>query len=271
MADASVFNYSDYKEAMKAWIAESEGSSSWGLITQMAKKAQCQRSHLSRVLNGSMHLTPDQGYGLCQYWELTALEAEYFLALLDHARAASATYRSHLEEKLARLKREQENLTRILNRPRIGPGEKEITYYSAWHWSAIHILTSVPQYQTIQSISRKLRIDETFVQECLETLARFGMVKQDKGRWIFTSSDIHLPRESPLAALHHNNWRQRAVLNAQSLDQDSIHYTMVQSMSRQAYEKIKQQLVNLIDSSVQIAGPSHSEKMICIALDLFEE
>lgn len=52
-------------------------------------------------------------------------------------------------------------------------------------------------------------------------------------------------------------------------DPDEIPYTMVQSMTVPAAEKIKQRLLEFIDESRKITGPSKEEELICITCDLF--
>ena len=264
----TVFDYSDYKDLIRGKIASTQES--WGLISKMAKAAGCQRSYLSKVLSGSIHLTPDHAYGLCDFWGFTQTQSDYFLLLLEKDRAASKKYRTHIEHRIAVIKRENENLAKRLQRPRVEAGEKELTYYSAWHWTALHILSSIPAFQTIKAMSSRLQLPEELVRHSLEKMQEHGLVRQEKGHWKFSSTEFHIPRESLLVGLHHNNWRQRAVLNAQQLDHESVHYTVVQSMSRQTFEKIRQNMLQFIDEAAKIAGPSKEEELVCLTCDVFK-
>lgn len=266
--EISVYGFSDYKDFLRAKISKS--STSWGLVTKLASAAQCQRSYLSRVLGADIHLTPDHAYGLCKYWELNPKETEYFITLLEKERASTIEYRRHLEGKIKDLRREQENLANRVNRPRADDqNTTDMSYYTAWFWSAIHILVSIPQYQTVEAISARLHLSPEIVRSVLLSLERLHYVSQRNNRWWFNASEIHLPWNSPLVSLHHGNWRQRAVINSQDPTTDGLHYTVVQSISKKAFAEIKQKMLEFIDELTKIAGPSKEEELIALTCDFF--
>jgi len=242
----------------------------WGLISKMASAAGCQRSHLSRVLKGQIHLTLEQANGLCDFFDLNDDESEYFLALVELARAGTPSLKARIKKKLERIKRSQEDLSRRLNQPSIGIQEKEVTYYSAWYWTAIHIIVSIPQYQSVKTIAQRLSMDESTVRFCLETLEQFGFVKKQGATWQFASQSIHLPKRSPLIGIHHSNWKSRSLLSAQNPSDDGVHYTVVQSLSKEDYTVLKHMLVETIDNFSAIASPSKEEELICFSCDLFK-
>ncbi len=263
----ALFSHRDYKRAIHDWL--DRAPESWGLITRLAEAAGCQRSFLSRVLNGPIHLTPDHGYGICALWELSESETEYFMAMLEHARSGSAGHRAHLESKLDRLRREHERLQNLVDRPTVSAGERESLYYSAWHWSAIHILVSIPGHQTVAAIARRLQLPEPLVEATLARLESFGFVCREAGRWRYAPSEIHVPSDSPWVSAHHANWRQRAVLDAQSNSPQSVHFTVVQSMSAKSLDRIRKMLLEFIEQSAREAGPSKEEELVCLTCDLF--
>jgi hypothetical protein len=262
--EKTVFDFADYKEFLKYHL-----SSSWGEVSKLAKSAGCQRSYLSRVLNEHVHLTPDHGYGVCAHFKLSIMETEYFMLLLELARSGSKEYRIHLEKKLQSLRREQENIAKRLNRMQITPGETESTYYSAWYWSAIHIATSVRELQTPESIAKHFQLPEALVRLVLEKLKYHGLIQGASGRWKYGKGEVHIPRTSPLVSLHHQNWRERAAINSRLMDPESVHFTVVQSMDRKAYDEIKRLVLEIVESSSQIAGPAPCEEVVCFNIDLF--
>lgn len=269
MKAVSVFSFRDYKEYLKNRIRHEPES--WGLITRLAKAAGCQRTYLSRALNGPTHLTPDQVFGLSAYWQLSPDETEGLFALLEIGRTASASYRAHLESKFAGLKRRSESLSRRMKKARLPGEEHESTYYSSWHWCAVHILVSIPEFQTPGVIARKLGISEELVLTTLQKLEAFGLVKKlANGKWVYGSAELYLPGHSPLIAQHHANWRARAVLDSQLKRPETVHYTMVQSMSVAVREQLRLKMLEFIAESAKIAGPSDPEVSVCIACDFFD-
>jgi hypothetical protein len=163
----------------------------------------------------------------------------------------------------------QEDLSRRLKQGAIRSEEKEMLYYSSWHWSAIHIIVSIPRYQTAGAIAGRLSLPEPFVVSCLDTLEGFGLVTRHKNTWKIATGGIHLAKTSPMNATQHRNWRERAVLQSQRPDDDGLHYTVVQSVSRQDFEKIKVQLLAAVDQYAATANASREEELVCFACDFF--
>ena len=260
-----VFESSDYK----AYLNKLVESSSWGAVSRLADAAGCQRSYFSKVLNGPIHLTTDHASGLCDYLEFSEKESDYFIALLELGRAATPAYRKRIQKKLKTLKDEHENLTSRLERAPVKMGEKEMLYYSAWYFSAIHILVSIPEYQSTDAICKRLQLNSSIVLAALELLSSFGFVKQNGKMWTYAGSELHVPNNSPLVQLHHNNWRQRAITDAQSNKAGVVHFTAVQSVSKEVAEVIKSSALEFIETSIRLAGPSSSEEMVCLTLDFF--
>lgn len=261
----SVFQHSDYRVFLRSRM-EAE----WGSLTRMAEAARCQRSHLSRVVHGNGHLTPDQAFDLAEFWGLSEAETEYFLLLVEEARAGSPGLRRRLGAKLSEMRRRQEDLSSRLQQtaPALAT-EGQARYYATWLPSALHMLVSIPSFQEVASIARRLCVPEGAVKKSLEELEAAGLVRREGTRWKIASGAVHLPRTSPFVSQHHGNWRQRAVLNTQQGAEDGLHYTVVQSVSLEDYLRIKALLLEAIDRYAAVAGPSKEQELICFSLDLF--
>lgn len=263
-----VFAFKDYKAYIKAQIASHE--TSWGLLTRLAKAAGCQRPYLSRVLAGEAHLTAAQVFGLANFWNLPEEEREYFLGLLELEKSGSAAYREYWKKKLSEAKSRHENISQLVNRKIATETEKDLLYYSAWYWTAIHILVSIPEFRSETKIAEKLNLPASQIREILMKLESWGAVQRDGRGWAFKAREQHIPKDSPLVSFHHNNWRQQAILSSQKARLEAVHYTVVQSVSRQDFEKIKQMILQLIQKTAEIAGPSKEEQLMCLTCDFFE-
>jgi uncharacterized protein (TIGR02147 family) len=264
----SVFSSAHYLHYMKAQI-EAE-TRPWGLMTRLSEAAHCQKSHLSRVLKGETHLTLEQAHGVCEFWHLAENEIEYFMTLVEMERAGDLFYRERLQKKLDRLRQAEENLLTRLRRPTLEIQEQDFLYYSSWWMQAIHVAVSVPELQTAPKIAAHLALPLAVVNESLQRLEKAGLVSMKDNRWSFSSASIHLSRNSSLISLHHKNWRDRAVFDAQIEVPESLHYTVLHSMSAQAFKSIKQMLLKTIDEYTAIANPAKEEEIVCFACDLFK-
>ena len=262
------FSHTDYKAYLRSVIANSDQT--WGQVSKLADAAGCQRSYFSRAINAEVHLTPDHAYGLSEYLGLNEQETEYFLLLLEQDRASTARYRKRIKAKMHELKQRHEDLRNKVNRPIASFEEREFHYYSNWIYSAIHIGVSIPKLQTANALAEHLQIPLAMVEHTLKQLETWNLVKQEKGKWKFAGAELHVSKDSPLVAFHHMNWRQRATFDAQVRKPESLHFTVVQSIDRAAYEKIKQKLLQMIDEASAIAGPAKEEILICFNADFFE-
>ena len=211
----------------------------------------------------------DQAFRVAEHWRLGEEDEVYFMKLVENARSGDHRYRAKLKRELAELKALHENLAARLAKKPIGSSEREMTYYSSWHWSAIHVITSIPHYQSSSTIAARLGLPEPLVLHCLEALQTFGLVEKNRAHWKFSPESIHLPKTSPLNAGQHANWRSRAVLSSQNPADDGVHFTVVQSMSQADFEKVKQLILGTIDAYFRIAGPSKEEEIACFTCDFF--
>jgi uncharacterized protein (TIGR02147 family) len=262
-----IYNFDDYREYLKARV-DSENSK-WGLWAKLAAAASCQPTYLSQVIKGKAHLTSDHVMGIAQFWELSESETDFFLLLLEVAKAGTSKLKDFLFTKIQRIRRDREDIAKRLDKPRIEIGDKESLYYSAWYWSALHIIVSIPDYSTPQAIAKKLLLPVELVSFALEQLERYQIVQRDGKNWKLGTGDVHIPKESPMIGVHHNNWRQRAVLDSTLPGTSGVHYTAVYSLSRQDYQHLKDKMLDLVEYTRKVVGPSKEEEMVCFTCDLF--
>lgn len=145
-----------------------------------------------------------------------------------------------------------------------------VQYYSSWHWSLVHVLTSIPGYQSVKAISERLALPAAEVETILVKLQRWGSVRGEKGRWKFAGNEHHISKSNPLVTFHHSNWRQKAVLNSQRQNPESVHFSVVQSVSQKDYNQVRELILETIGRAAKIAGPSTPEKVCVFNCDFFE-
>lgn len=264
----SVFSFSEYRKYLRDWLSASNRGR--GILTKLAQAISCQNSHLSRVLREEVHLTLDQAYEASQFMQLGEAEANYFMKLVEMERSSRPNYRNKLKNELKKIKSDQENLANRFVSTAIGSLEKEMTYYSSWQWSAIHILLDISKYRTPKTIADRLGLSELLVRQILSTLENFGMVRREGESWRIQNLFTHLAKNSPMNPIQHGNWRSRAVLSSQVPENENLHYTMVQTIGKEDFERIKQQLLKAIDEYRKVADASPSEELICFTLDFFK-
>ncbi len=267
MKTKSVFEFHTYKPYLAYKLSSKEHR---GQLSRAAEAIQTQRSYLSRVISEELQLTPDHAFKLSRFWKLTAAEREYFCLLVDFDRAADPEFRSHLKQRAQELKAKHDSVQERAARTSFSVDTFQLGYFSSWIWTALHFLTSIPEFQTEEALSDRLGLKREQLRFYLEQLAAQNFIEHKGGRWIYKGGEYHAPKNSPLVLLHHQNWRQRATLDAQDYSNSSIHFTAVQTVSKQDAERIKALLLEFISESSAIAGPSQPEEGIVLTCDLFK-
>lgn len=262
---ANIFDFKSYKAFLNE-ICKNER----GALTRLSDAAPCQKSYLSACLKGKGNITLDHAFGIGEYLELSEEEQNYFFLLLDKERAGTPKLRRHLEDRLKSLSREayrlknQQQATHILSQE-----SGMFFYYANWLATAIHTLTSIGEFQSPESISKRLQIPVDTIRFVLLDLAKQDFVIEQKGKYRWNSGNLHLADTSHWISNHHMNWRLRAIDNCNKRDGDASHYTAIQSLSLEDFEILKRKIATFIKEFNKVSDPSPSEEAFCFSIDLF--
>lgn len=267
----NLFQFENYKQALNAAIAANgrkRGYKAW-----LADALGCQRSYLSQVLNADADLSPEHAINLASHWDLPASQAEYFLLLVQSARAGNSRLKSFYQAKAKVLREENENLAKRLQSPHLRGVEQQAEYYSAWYYAAIHIIVTIPEFQSVEAVASRLGLSRRKVAETLDALTEMGLVRRHGARFSATEKQIHLGKRSPLDSVNHAQWRAKAVEEARAHlgpgKESGIHYTCVHSLSRSDQEKLRQMMLDFIENTRAVALPSKEETLLVLTCDLF--
>jgi hypothetical protein len=132
------------------------------------------------------------------------------------------------------------------------------------------LLVSIPEFQSTKAIAQRLQLTEALVESSLKILEAEGFVERKQNKWTYRGGDIHLSKRSPFATIHHNSWRQRAMLSSSLGEESSFHYTSLLVLSQKDMNLLRERVMAWVEESRAIAGPSDCEELVCLALDLFK-
>lgn len=265
--EKQIFIFDSYKKVMAHLLT---GKDRRGQLTRAADFLRCQRSYLSRVIVEELHLTPDHAFQLAKFWKFNLQERNYFMKLVELERSGDHDYRVFLKQQLLDLKAQHENIQERIKKAHLSPSALQISYFSSWTMSAVHFLTAIDEYHSVEAIASRLNLRKTQVLECLHQLKELGYVSMDGNRWKYQNGDFHAPKNSPLVILHHQNWRQRSILDAQDFENNNVHFTGVLTLSRADVERLKELFLNFISEANQISAPSNPEEAVALTCDLFK-
>lgn len=270
MTNKNVFNFSDYKDYL-SHVETTRKSFERGFRTKLASSIGCQSGFISNVLNGEAHFSSEQITGISKFLNLKAPEQKYLYMLLQYSRAGTSELKSFIQNELTVLRDEYLNIKKRVGDSKTLSESDQSVYYSSWHYTAVHLLTTIPGYKTAQNIAEGLGLPEAVVKRILLFLVQTGiLVEKKNGELEAGNVLIHLNRESPHIRQHHTNWRIAAIQSLANENQSDLHYSTISTLSKSDMEKLKAEMVRLIESYVETVKPSKEEDMVGFTLDFFK-
>jgi uncharacterized protein (TIGR02147 family) len=263
----TVYEHQDYKGFLKTVIQENQGVK--GFRSQLAKGARCQKSFLSQVLNSHVQLTPDHAAAISAFLNFDEQEADYFLGLVEFARAGSEALRNLIQTRLKTHQNRHDDISRKWAQEELKDTEAQMIYYSTWYMSAIHVLVSIPGFDSVRKVSARLGISEDIVQMALRDLQKIGLVKKIENKWKVGEKSIHLAKHSPMTEAHHSNWRHRALLDCQLRRSWSVHFSSVFAISKKDADRLRKQVLDFLIESRKNIAQSPEEEIYVLNADLF--
>lgn len=266
----SVFDYQDYRDYLMSWV-QRQPKGGRGVKSIMAQAVNCQLTYVSRVLNGKADFSLEQTESISRLLGHTEEEADYFILLVQHARSGSVTLKNHFKRKIAEALNRRLVLKDRFKVKMELTAEEQATYYSRWYYVAIHILLSIPEFQSKEAIARYLDIPVRTVSEMIDFLISTGLAIEENKRLRMGISRIHLGSDSTLLVKHHINWRLQGINSIERLgvESEDLHYTSVISVSRDDALKLRSLLVNTIEKFNATVKDSADEMPQCLTLDFF--
>jgi uncharacterized protein (TIGR02147 family) len=268
----SIFNYREYKKYLNETISRRPRGGR-GVRSEMAAALGCKTAYISQVLGGPANLSLEQADFLNRYLAHSREESAFLLLLVQHERAGTPSLRTYFHEQIEATVARRLVLKDRLDVKKTLDRSDQAIYYSAWYYSAVHVLLTLPGMRDRDSIARHLGLPAEMVGQVIDFLVSVGLATVgDDGLRVGTTR-IHLESDSPMISKHHSNWRIQAIRALESAtrkrDHD-LHYSSVISISEADRVRIKSLLVSEIERIKEVVRTSPEEGLHCLSLDFFE-
>lgn len=260
-----LFEHQSYKAYLKG-LVEARGR---GEKSRLAQSARCHLAYVHQVLQGAAHFSFEQAELINTYLAHTDEESEFFLLLVSYERAGSDSLRRRYERKINAVITARTQLDHRLKNRKILPEEQQAVYYSAWYYSAIHVLITIPEFQTKEALTERLRLRPKEVGAALEALTEMGLARKSGARYLAGDVTLHLKADSPWIPRHHASWRIQTIQNLEQRDPMDLHYTSVVSMAPGDLPRVRKILVDAIEEVRKVVRDSKEEDLVCYAVDCF--
>ncbi len=264
-----VFEYRDYKKFINEWIKE-QPKGGRGQIKKISDFLRVSTTLLSQVFKGDKQLSLETAAQLTEYLGLNEKESEYFILLIEYQRAGGFKLKKILEKKLDREQQSGSQLQNRLQKDRQLTDEEKMQFYSSWMYSAIRILSALPEMTNAKTISERLNIPLPTANNIVHFLLEKNLCAMKNNKLTYGSYRTHIGKDSPFVVKHHQNWRIKGFQSMELRRDEDLFFTQPTALSTEAAEKIRLMLPGIIEEIHAISGPSESEVVRCFNLDWFE-
>ncbi|MDG0817220.1 TIGR02147 family protein [Bdellovibrio svalbardensis] len=269
MNTISVYEYKDYKKFITDWIANGPHKGR-GLRKQLAEAVGCQTAFITHVLGGDYHFSLEQAESCARWMGLNELDSEFLLLLVMHKRAGSKGLQKIFQKQISQKREEHSVLKKRVNISESLSLEDQSTYYSSWHYAAIHMALLNPALQSLDNLQKYFQLPTASLHSTLEFLTTRGFVKHEQGLYKVLKPVLHLEMSSPLILQHHTQWRLKSIEAIGTRRPENLHYSGVISLSEDDYEWVREKLSQLLKEAVERLQSSPDEKLACLNFDWFQ-
>jgi uncharacterized protein (TIGR02147 family) len=264
-----VYSFKEYKPFLRHHIGALP-KKGHGELARIAAHLELNPAHISQIINGPKDFTLEQGHDLAAYLGLSALESDYFFLLLEKDRAGTHRLKKYFEAKMEKLKTEAQNVAKRFPKDHKMDEAAKSNFYSNWMYSAVRLITSMPQFTSVDAIAKRMQLSRARTTEVLRFLVENGLCVEEKGRYKMGPQRTHLERESPHIGRHRSNWRIKALHQMDTLSETELMFTAPMTMSREDFAELKEELMKVIERLSPKIKDSKPESLFCLNIDLFE-
>ena len=266
--NVNIYNYTLYRDYLKAELGDKKVRR--GVKSRLARAIPCQLSYLSQVLKKSSHFSLEQGLRIATFLELSSLETQYLLLLIQYERAGSYDLQKHFKSLILEERKKNSEIHRRINARNTIKPEIRQRYYSSWEYAAIHIASSLESLSNRKDISKALSIPLKKVDEVLSFLIDNNFVQKDELEGLSHQlADIHLPGDSPMVAQLHRNWRLKSFTDSSTSNEQRTHFSFTMAIDEECFLKIQQRILKVIEDSTKDISDAPSKEVYQWNIDLY--
>ncbi|MDR3608443.1 MAG: TIGR02147 family protein [Oligoflexia bacterium] len=263
-SNISLFVTDDYRAYIRAW-AKIQGR---GELSRVAAYLKMHTTLLSQILGGSKSMTEEQASRLCSYMKFKALETDYFIKLVQIDRAGTEQLKVIFKRQLHQLRAQSnEAKSRVPESTELSTQDRAI-FYSSWQYGLVRLLTSIDEFQTVETISSYLGLSTSRVRQILDFLVSRGLCKQERdGSYQRSKMNTHIEAGSELVVRHHQNWRLKSADLQEKMDSDDLAFTAPVSISEKDVPKVRALLLDVISELGKLVEESGAERVVYLGID----
>ncbi|MGE3610757.1 MAG: TIGR02147 family protein [Bacteriovoracaceae bacterium] len=264
----TVFDYQDFYQFLPNEI-EKIARNKRGEKSRLAEYLNVMPSLLSQYLSGSRVLSEDQVFLISEFLGHSELEREYVSLLFRYSMASNKKLKMNLKEKMDQIKKNSLNISkRVIVDKELSESEKA-NLYSSWYYIAIWAYTSLEGGKSLDEISTRFDLPIKTVREALDFLVKTQLCKIENGKYKHHLNRTHIEKNSSYFKQHHNNWRIKSIQKIDESELEDINFTAPLTLSKKDFEKLREEILKMIQSVYKTVKETNPEEMYCLNIDFF--
>jgi uncharacterized protein (TIGR02147 family) len=262
----NIFEFDNYKDLVRERI-KTFPRRGHGQYLKIAKLLNIHTTMVTHIFKGDSNLSIEQALKISDYFAFSALEMDYFIALVQHERASNQQSRAYFAQQLSTLKSRALNLGERLKTKKTLTEHDQAIFYSAWYYSGIRLLCAIHEFRSAEAIADKIRLPLATVARAVEFLISTGLLREENGRFVVGETLTYIHRDSALVSKHHLNWRLRAIEQLDYIPEEDLVFTNSIAISEKDFLRIREEIVKLLETYKEIGDPSPSEQLCFLTID----
>lgn len=264
----SLFESGDYRAYIKEKLsAPPHGRGAQG---RLADFLGCQPSFISQVLGGKNELSLEHAHQINLFFEHSEDERSYFLNLVLISKAGTPGLRKYLDDQLSQIRNQAMAVDKVSSQIELGD-EDVLKYYSDWLYPTLHMMITIPQFQTVNELVKKLNITESEILERLQFLTRSQLVKKvSEGHYIPGEARIHLKKSAAYAKTAAVMMRLHNLEKMDMNNKDDMNFSATFTMSYKSFQKMKTRFRDVIEELNHVVQAEEPESLFNLTIDLME-
>ncbi len=272
----NIYEFEDYKLGLRSLMLERQQQfGSRFTFEKMALACGIQKTYLSKVLNSSAQLNPDQLFAACEYLKLNPGEIEFILLLRESEIAINTKRAGLLKEKIAKSRSDNlktESAIQVTKEGSVDNNKWE--YYTDVDLQLVHMFMIIPSYaKAPNQICQKIGINTIRLQAILLKLQNWQIVQFQDGIYHVTDPKLHLAEDSPvfLAFGILNRVKTIEKIRLTKTDKgDDYFFSVIFSASKKLQGKFKRKILDVLKELQSEVIDSKSEEIYQLNIDFFK-
>ena len=260
-----MFAQENYREILKDLVSDKPR----GELARLAEFIDAAPAVLSQVFSGLRHLTFEQAILIAEYFKLSDVEKEYFLALIQRDRTSDEVSKKYWTEKIKSVKDVALSVGQKVKTQNVLDDMAKSKFYSSYLYSAVLLFCSLGNGKTVENVCEKFKVSRQYATDILNFLAEIKLVNVVNGKYSMSIQNTHVPKESTYVYNHHTNWRLKGLSHLAEVKESELSFTGPCSLDKKTFDELKVDILNLIENAYAKAHKAPAEELACLNIDFF--